>query len=81
MQISGTIIPVLNIFGKRYSTKLNLVLLNPNRGRAFIWDHLDMKDIECYWEKLLKRYAKLMNWKPKRKRNMMQIKPKVHDEL
>ncbi|EDV29011.1 uncharacterized protein TRIADDRAFT_18924, partial [Trichoplax adhaerens] len=34
------------------------------RGRDFILNHLRMKDVECYWELLLKQYAKLLKWKP-----------------
>lgn len=31
-----------------------------NRGHKQIWDHLKMKDIHCYWRKLLRKYAKLL---------------------
>uniref|UniRef100_A0A1B6DS49 Glycosyl transferase CAP10 domain-containing protein n=2 Tax=Clastoptera arizonana TaxID=38151 RepID=A0A1B6DS49_9HEMI len=34
------------------------------RGREFIWDHLRMKDITCYWRALLRRYSKLLDFKP-----------------
>lgn len=33
-----------------------------NRGRHHIWDHLKMKDVHCYWRKLLRRYAKLLKF-------------------
>ncbi|KAK7494005.1 hypothetical protein BaRGS_00014887 [Batillaria attramentaria] len=46
------------------------------RGYKFIWDHLDMKDISCYWEKLLLRYAKLIKHTVKRKKDFKQIMPK-----
>ncbi|KAL3852426.1 hypothetical protein ACJMK2_016066 [Sinanodonta woodiana] len=46
------------------------------RGKQFIWDHLRMEDVSCYWEKLLKRYAKLLNFKPKRNKDYIQIKTK-----
>lgn len=44
------------------------------RGRQFIWDHLRMEDVSCYWLKLLKRYAKLLKFKPKRNNSYNQIK-------
>ena len=33
-----------------------------------------MQDIRCYWKKLLKNYAKLMQWKPKRNSEFHEIK-------
>ncbi|XP_020606070.1 protein O-glucosyltransferase 1-like [Orbicella faveolata] len=45
------------------------------RGYQFIKDHLRMQDIRCYWKKLLKNYAKLMQWKPKRNSAFQEIKP------
>ncbi|KAI0213689.1 Protein O-glucosyltransferase 1 [Lamellibrachia satsuma] len=51
------------------------------RGRRFIWEHLRMEDISCYWEKLLKRYAKLMKWKPVLNKQLNVINPGPHDEL
>lgn len=35
------------------------------RGRDFIWDHLRSKDVLCYWKLLLKKYAKLLRFKPR----------------
>lgn len=32
------------------------------RGRDFIWQHLRMEDIKCYWHKLLNGYAKLLKY-------------------
>lgn len=32
------------------------------RGRNHVWDHLKMKDIHCYWRKLLRKYAKLLKF-------------------
>ncbi|KAH8416715.1 hypothetical protein KR222_010737, partial [Zaprionus bogoriensis] len=32
------------------------------RGRDFVWQHLRMQDIECYWRQLLQRYAKLLKY-------------------
>jgi hypothetical protein len=41
-----------------------------------------MEDIECYWEKLLKRYAKLSSWKVVRDKSLIEIKARNdHDEL
>ncbi|CAD5110907.1 DgyrCDS269 [Dimorphilus gyrociliatus] len=44
-----------------------------NRGYEFIWNHLRMEDIECYWEKLLKRYAKLLKFKVKLDSSLIRI--------
>lgn len=44
------------------------------RGRQFIWDHLRMEDVSCYWLNLLKRYAKLLTYKPTRNSSYKQIK-------
>ncbi|XP_076447396.1 protein O-glucosyltransferase 1-like [Babylonia areolata] len=46
------------------------------RGRQFIWHHLQMEDVSCYWETLLKRYAKLIKHKVKRNKELKQIKKK-----
>ncbi|XP_067684797.1 protein O-glucosyltransferase 1-like [Haliotis asinina] len=46
------------------------------RGRNFIWDHLRMEDVSCYWEKLLKKYNKLLKFKTQRNKSYKQIKPK-----
>jgi len=45
------------------------------RGYQFIKDHLRMQDVRCYWKKLLKNYAKLIQWKPKRNSAFQEIKP------
>ncbi|XP_030059752.1 protein O-glucosyltransferase 1 [Microcaecilia unicolor] len=45
------------------------------RGRQFITDHLQMEDVSCFWETLLKEYAKLLTYKVKRK-NYSEILPK-----
>lgn len=44
-----------------------------SRGRDFIMDHLKMDDVTCYWEKLLTRYASLMNYKVKRNKSLIEI--------
>ncbi|XP_063952444.1 protein O-glucosyltransferase 1-like [Lytechinus pictus] len=51
-----------------------------DRGRDFIWNHLRMEDVQCYWLNLLKRYGKLQKYKPKLRNDLKQIKPK-RDEL
>ncbi|XP_064606881.1 protein O-glucosyltransferase 1-like [Liolophura sinensis] len=43
------------------------------RGQEFIWNRLRMEDVSCYWEKLLKRYAKLLQFKPKRNKNYRKL--------
>lgn len=32
------------------------------RGHDFIWQHLRMQDVKCYWRNLLKRYETLMKY-------------------
>lgn len=32
------------------------------RGFEHIWEHLTDKDVQCYWKKLLKKYAKLLKY-------------------
>lgn len=32
------------------------------RGYQHIWDHLRVKDVNCYWRKLLKQYSKLIKY-------------------
>ncbi|XP_074644839.1 protein O-glucosyltransferase 1-like [Tubulanus polymorphus] len=46
------------------------------RGQKFIWDHLRMEDVSCYWEKLLKSYAKLLKFKPTKNPEFQRILPK-----
>lgn len=33
-----------------------------NNGFNMIWNNLKMKDVTCYWRKLLKKYAKLLKY-------------------
>ncbi|XP_069694570.1 O-glucosyltransferase rumi homolog isoform X2 [Periplaneta americana] len=42
------------------------------RGHDVIRDHLRMKDVTCYWRKLLKKYAKLLRYKPERDKNLVE---------
>jgi len=51
-----------------------------HRGYQFIWDHLRMEDVSCYWKKLLLRYAKLLQWKPQRVNGYEEVVHR-HDEL
>lgn len=43
------------------------------RGYDFIWEHLRMKDIKCYWRKLLKSYVKLLNYEVKPEDQLIRI--------
>ncbi|KAM7362283.1 O-glucosyltransferase rumi homolog [Cochliomyia hominivorax] len=47
-----------------------------NNGYEFIKQHLRMHDIECYWRKLLKNYAKLLKFKVEEDTSMIEIKTK-----
>ncbi|XP_066143903.1 O-glucosyltransferase rumi homolog isoform X2 [Euwallacea fornicatus] len=42
-------------------------------GYNLIWNHLKMKDVSCYWRKLLRKYASLLTYKPVRDENLIQI--------
>lgn len=44
-----------------------------DNGRNFIWDHLKMKDIHCFWRKLLRRYAKLLKYEVKLDPSLIQV--------
>ncbi|CAG9863524.1 unnamed protein product [Phyllotreta striolata] len=33
-------------------------------GYNFIWNNLKMADVRCYWKRLIKKYAKLLTFKP-----------------
>ncbi|XP_017102097.3 O-glucosyltransferase rumi [Drosophila bipectinata] len=35
------------------------------RGHQFVWTHLRMADVHCYWSKLLQEYAKLLTYQVK----------------
>uniref|UniRef100_A0A1B0FIL8 Glycosyl transferase CAP10 domain-containing protein n=1 Tax=Glossina morsitans morsitans TaxID=37546 RepID=A0A1B0FIL8_GLOMM len=45
-------------------------------GYEFIWKHLRMQDVECYWRMLLKKYAKLLKFKIEVDTTMIEIKIK-----
>ncbi|XP_035204734.1 protein O-glucosyltransferase 1-like [Stegodyphus dumicola] len=46
------------------------------RGFDFIWNHLKMEDVLCYWKNLLLKYAKLLKYKPEKNHSFKLIKPK-----
>lgn len=48
-----------------------------DNGFKFIWNHLRMKDINCYWKKLLQKYAKLLKFEPELDSDLIKITPKV----
>lgn len=43
------------------------------RGRNQIWDHLKMKDIHCYWRRLLRKYAKLLKFEVKLDPSLVEV--------
>lgn len=45
-------------------------------GYEMIWNHLRLKDVTCYWKKLLKKYAKLLKFQPVLDKNLIEIKRK-----
>lgn len=46
------------------------------RGYQFIKNNLRMKDVLCYWQKLLLTYADLMKYKPQKEDGLIYIVPK-----
>lgn len=44
------------------------------QGYNFIWNHLEMKDVTCYWRKLLKRYSKLLTYQPSLDDRLVEVK-------
>ncbi|XP_058451999.1 O-glucosyltransferase rumi homolog [Malaya genurostris] len=44
-----------------------------DRGYQHIWNHLRMKDVECYWRRLLKRYGKLIDYEVQRDYSLIEI--------
>lgn len=43
------------------------------QGHDFIWNHLKMKDVICFWRKLLKQYTKLLKYEPTIDESMIEI--------
>lgn len=47
-----------------------------SRGQEFIIKHLRMKDVLCYWKKLLTSYVTLLTYKPERDYSLIHIRKK-----
>lgn len=45
-------------------------------GYEFVWNHLKMDDVECYWRNLMKEYGKLLKYKVDEDSSMIEIKRK-----
>lgn len=48
------------------------------RGKTFIREHLRMKDVLCYWKKLLVSYARLLTYQPHIESGLIQITNKLN---
>ncbi|KAH8357250.1 hypothetical protein KR084_012129, partial [Drosophila pseudotakahashii] len=46
------------------------------RGHQLVWLHLRMEDVECYWSKLLREYAKLMTYKVHLRQGLLKVSNK-----
>ncbi|XP_037712699.1 O-glucosyltransferase rumi isoform X1 [Drosophila subpulchrella] len=46
------------------------------RGHQFVWLHLRMEDVQCYWSKLLREYAKLLTYKVHLKTGLLEVSNK-----
>jgi protein glucosyltransferase len=44
-----------------------------DRGYNFVANHLTLKEVSCYWKTLLKKIARLQQWKPTRNPNFKEI--------
>lgn len=44
-----------------------------HRGYKFIWDHLRLSDVQCYWRELLTEYGKLMRYDVELDKNLKKI--------
>lgn len=44
-----------------------------DKGFEFIWNHLELKDVTCYWKKLLKQYSKLLKHEPTLDESLIEI--------
>lgn len=47
-------------------------------GYNFVWNNLRMKDVFCYWRRLLKRYGKLLSYQPQLRENMVELRKKIN---
>ena len=45
-------------------------------GFNFIWNHLTLDSVQCYWTQLLDSYSKLLKYEPKLNKNLIKIKKK-----
>lgn len=45
-------------------------------GFNMIWNNLKMKDVTCYWNKLLKKYASLLRYDVELDKDLIEIKNK-----
>ncbi|XP_034233696.1 O-glucosyltransferase rumi homolog isoform X3 [Thrips palmi] len=45
-----------------------------DQGFEFIWNNLKMKDVTCYWRRLLKQYSKNLKYKPSLDESLIEIK-------
>ena len=43
------------------------------RGQTFILNHLKMRDISCYWRRLLQDYTDLLQYKVKRDGSLFEL--------
>jgi len=43
------------------------------RGHEFVWNHLKMTDVECYWKYLLNEYANLLQFTPELDKQLISI--------
>ncbi|XP_017082742.2 O-glucosyltransferase rumi [Drosophila eugracilis] len=46
------------------------------RGHHFIWLHLRMEDVQCYWRKLLTEYAQLLTYKVQLEPGLLEVSNK-----
>ncbi|XP_017777227.1 PREDICTED: O-glucosyltransferase rumi homolog [Nicrophorus vespilloides] len=51
----------------------NLAKKIAENGFKMVWNNLKMKDVTCYWSKLLKRYAKLLQYQVTRDQDLIEI--------
>ncbi|XP_020799613.1 O-glucosyltransferase rumi [Drosophila serrata] len=46
------------------------------RGHEFVWLHLRMEDVQCYWRKLLQEYAQLLTYQVQPEPDLVEISNK-----
>lgn len=44
------------------------------RGFEHVWQHLDLATVECYWRRLLRRYAKLQRFEVVRDESLVEVR-------